>query len=30
MGHDGCGGAGIPGENPDCNLSIKKTGLILG
>ena len=26
-GH-GCGSAGIPCENPECNLSIKKTGLI--
>ena len=26
--HSGCGGAGIPCESPDCNLSIKKTGLV--
>lgn len=26
--HDSCGGAGMPCENPACDYSIKKTGLV--
>jgi hypothetical protein len=28
MGHDHCGGAGMPYQNPSCPFSVKRTGLV--